>query len=401
MPKRVLVIDAIATHRIRYAAVLEAARYDVDTLALQSHLSFDPRAYDIVLVGAPTERLGHLISSVAKAVQGTRTPILCMDNRCSPLRRLLALGAGARDVLPSKSPDDLMLALVRSLIRQAEAEREADRRRLTATSFGFSEASTGFEQPARLLIAGALGRLPDNLSTLLPHDVVWLPAGADLQDHVAAYNPDAVILELGDDGRSARNALADLRDQTHLSPIPILAVYSADHAQLAADALVLGAIETVLDTASLEEFELRIATLLTRKAQDDALRRAHEQSYRMAATDALTGLYNRRYAETYLTGLLSNNASSPADFSVLIVDIDHFKSVNDTFGHAAGDAVLREIAARLQDNLRACDLVARYGGEEFLVVLAETSCATATLLAERLRCAIASRAITLAGGRRS
>jgi len=399
MPKRVLVIDAIATHRIRFAALLETARYKVDTASdcfgLQSNLS----GYDIVLVGLPDDRPGELIATVAKALQGRNTPMLCLDSKNSPLRRMLALRAGAQDIIRSQSPDDLVLALVRSLIRQAEAEREADRRRMTAASFGFSDAIAPYGQRARIMVVGALGHLPERLSALLPHEVTSLPDGADVQDRLSSQMPDAIMLGLGEGRLSARHVLPELRDQTHLSPIPIMAVYPEGQPHLATDALDLGASETVLETAGLEEFELRIANMLSRKARDDALRRSNEQSYRLAATDPLTGLYNRRYAETYMSSLLSRSDKMGSDFSVLLVDIDYFKSVNDTFGHGVGDIVLREVACRLQDNLRACDLVARYGGEEFLVVLPETSCATAALLAERLRCAIAARTIPVAGGR--
>jgi two-component system cell cycle response regulator len=143
---------------------------------------------------------------------------------------------------------------------------------------------------------------------------------------------------------------------------------------------------------------MRLTKMLARKAQNDALRRSDEQSYRLAATDPLTGLYNRRYAETYLAALPSQTDARRPEFCVLLVDLDYFKAVNDTHGHAAGDQVLREVAHRLRDNLRACDLIARYGGEEFLVVLPETSGATATLLAERLRCAINARDIRWPGG---
>ncbi|MEM7718230.1 MAG: diguanylate cyclase [Pseudomonadota bacterium] len=187
--------------------------------------------------------------------------------------------------------------------------------------------------------------------------------------------------------------MPDLRDATHLAPVPILAVYPQDEPHMATQALALGATEIAPDTAGLEEFELRLERMLDRKRQQDALKRCDEQSYRMAATDMLTGLYNRRYAETYVSRLLGNDDCQQSEFCVLLLDLDHFKAVNDTYGHAAGDCVLAEIAHRLQDNLRACDLVARFGGEEFLVILPETSPATAGLLAERLRSAVSARAI--------
>ena len=399
MPKRVLVIDAIATHRIRFAALLETARYRVDTAADRHELESVRRAYDLVLVGLPDVRPGQLVADVAKILEGTGTPMLCLDGKSSPLRRLVALRAGGRDILPTKSPDDLVLALVRSLIRRGEAEREVERRRLTAASFGFADAGLSFQHRSRVLSLGDLGKLPGRLSALFPHDIVPVPEGADLGEYMTSHRPDAILLATGKDPFSLRRTLPELRDQTHLSPVPVMAVYPEPQPYLATEALALGASEVLVATAGLEEFELRIADMLARKGQDDALRRADEQSCRMAATDPLTGLYNRRYADAYLASLTVRDGRDGKDYSVVLMDLDHFKAVNDTHGHAAGDLVLREVAARLKDNLRACDLVARYGGEEFLIVLPETSCSTATLLAERLRSAVASRAVTLPDGR--
>ncbi|MEO1536798.1 MAG: diguanylate cyclase [Pseudomonadota bacterium] len=395
MPKRVLVIDAIATHRIRFAALLENARYKVDTIMAPQALKKPARDYDIVLIGLPDEGPARLITAVNQVLDRPKAPILCLDRKGSPLRRLLAMRAGARDVLPSKSPDDLVLALVRRLIRQGEAERETERRRITATSFGFSEAVAAFTAKARIVCLGDLGQMPERLSALLHHDVVNLPDASALEDAMPSAGFDAILVHTGQDAIALREVLTELQDNTHLSPVPILALYPENQADIATDALALGASEVAPETAGLEEFELRIAQMLAQKAQADALRWSDEQSYRLAATDPLTGLYNRRYAEAYLATLPVGIHDSRTEFCMLLLDLDHFKKVNDTYGHVAGDIALREVATCIQANLRACDLVARYGGEEFLVILPETSCATATLLAERLRRAVAAHTVPI------
>ncbi len=111
-----------------------------------------------------------------------------------------------------------------------------------------------------------------------------------------------------------------------------------------------------------------------------------EDSFR----DPLTNLYNRRYLEEFLLQQLAGYHRSGQPFSVIMADIDHFKDVNDKYGHPAGDAVLKDIAALMLLHSRDTDLQARYGGEEFLVVLPQTSIAQALLVAERMRMAIAS-----------
>lgn len=311
------------------------------------------------------------------------------------LRRVIALKSGAHEVLPSKSPDDLLLARVRGLIRESEVERECERRRLTAISFGFSEPITDFEARATLVCAGALGLLPEQLASVLPHRVQSLTTEDLAEPDLVASTPDAFILGLSEKDVAVEKLLPDLRDWMHLRPVPILTLYPSENPEIGARALALGANEAVENTASLEELELRIEGVLSRKRSRDALRKSDEQSYRLAATDPLTGLYNRRYAETYLADLSARYDQEPSEVCLIIVDLDHFKSVNDLNGHVAGDMVLCEVAQRLQANLRACDLVARYGGEEFLIVLPETSAEEAMVLSERLRLAIAGTPVRL------
>ena len=97
----------------------------------------------------------------------------------------------------------------------------------------------------------------------------------------------------------------------------------------------------------------------------------------MAITDSLTGLYNRHYLDSHLAAMLERSKGDGRPLAVAIIDIDFFKSVNDTHGHVAGDQVLRELARRLENSIRASDLAARLGGEEFVVVMSDTNMDTA------------------------
>jgi two-component system cell cycle response regulator len=122
------------------------------------------------------------------------------------------------------------------------------------------------------------------------------------------------------------------------------------------------------------------------------LRADLDRSLEMAVTDPLTGLRNRRYVRRHLEGVLRNSGAA-----VLLLDVDHFKAVNDTHGHAAGDVVLREIAERVRGHLRSADVVARYGGEEFMVVMSGATAEDGRLVAERLRGAIAQQPVAVEG----
>jgi two-component system, cell cycle response regulator len=111
----------------------------------------------------------------------------------------------------------------------------------------------------------------------------------------------------------------------------------------------------------------------------------HEELYRMAIIDALTGLYNKRYLMDYLRREMDRAARYSRPLALILFDIDHFKAINDSMGHLAGDLALRDLAARLRPQICKDDLLARYGGEEFAAVLTEADQAAAAELAEKLR----------------
>jgi diguanylate cyclase (GGDEF)-like protein len=122
-----------------------------------------------------------------------------------------------------------------------------------------------------------------------------------------------------------------------------------------------------------------------------------EEVSQRARTDALTGLANRRYFDEQLRRVIAETDRFGGTSSLIVVDIDLFKKVNDTYGHEAGDAVLRQVGKILSDGVRAVDICARYGGEEIAILLPQTPIAGATELAERLRNAIAERAVLFEG----
>ena len=127
-------------------------------------------------------------------------------------------------------------------------------------------------------------------------------------------------------------------------------------------------------------------TQLRRKLYQELLRSTVSSAVELAVTDPLTGLYNRRYLDAHLASAVARASATEKPVCVLIFDIDHFKTINDTYGHDAGDDVLKDFSDRLKKGVRGIDLVVRYGGEEFILVMPETDAAFASGVAERLRC---------------
>ena len=118
---------------------------------------------------------------------------------------------------------------------------------------------------------------------------------------------------------------------------------------------------------------------------EDAETRYFERSYRMTVTDPLTGVYNKRFLEQVIEREVARARRHDRDLGLLMLDLDHFKNINDEYGHQAGDAVLREVSKVLSHRLRSHDFLARYGGEEFTVVLPETDREGTRVVAESLR----------------
>jgi two-component system cell cycle response regulator len=153
--------------------------------------------------------------------------------------------------------------------------------------------------------------------------------------------------------------------------------------------LEIGVNDYLLRPVDKNELLARARTQIRRRRYADHLRDNVQNSIEMAITDALTGLHNRRYMESHLATLAEQAASRGKPLALMMLDIDYFKSINDTYGHDAGDDVLREFAVRIRKSIRGIDLACRYGGEEFVIVMPETDLHVAGMVAERLRRSIA------------
>jgi len=179
--------------------------------------------------------------------------------------------------------------------------------------------------------------------------------------------------------------------------VPILAVVDADDKARSVKALELGVNDLLPRPVDPEELSARVRTLIRQKRYADFVRNNLDLSLELAVTDALTGLHNRRYMTGQLDALVNRAVKGGSPVAALLVDIDHFKRINDSFGHAVGDEVLREFAVRLATNVRAIDLACRYGGEEFVVIMPDTNLDSAQRIAERLRLHVCTSPFRVSG----
>lgn len=408
MAARVLIAGDLASSRILLLSRLAAARCRiVGTPALsEAAAEAAAKAPDLVIIdlsGAAEPALA-LCRALRAAPATAALPILALARAPDAALRRAALDAGAEDVLDRQCGETLLLARLRALLRARGSEEELLLRDDTRAALGFAEPAAAFEAPgtvalfaARAETAGAwraaiAPHLRDRIVILAPGDTP-----GDMPDFAAA-RPDVYVIEVAAPAADrALELVADLRSAATGRTAGILVVASEGDETAAAAALDLGADDILAGIPDPMELVLRLRALLRRKARADRLRRQITDGLRLAVTDPLTGLFNRRYAMSQLARIAAASVASGRGFAVMVIDLDWFKRVNDSHGHAAGDAVLVEAARRIAATLRSEDLVARLGGEEFLAVMPETGPAEAGAAAERLRRAIAAAPFPVPG----
>lgn len=204
---------------------------------------------------------------------------------------------------------------------------------------------------------------------------------------------DAVICDLEMPGLDGEKLLAAQRGRTGGGDLPFLFLTAQRDPERMARLLRGGACDIVQKPFHAAELLARLDLHLRLRRLQAELREKNATLARLSTTDAVTGLHNRRYVAEFLSLEVLRAVRYRTPLSVMLLDIDHFKQVNDARGHRIGDAVLQVVADTLRGGLRATDLAGRYGGEEFLVVLPQTGLAGAGMLAERVRGAIEATAI--------
>ncbi|MDP5085132.1 MAG: diguanylate cyclase [Yoonia sp.] len=409
LPARILIFDSIATNRILLKVKMIAARFAVDACAnlAEAEIAIAAHRPDIMLINmaqadADQTAFCDRLRAVADAAP---IAIIAIGVPDTSYARFAALDAGADDVMSHPINDALLLARIRSLLRVRSIHQELVSRDTISRALGFQETPALFEDAAQIaFVTSGPKRWADLSATFsgtMPHKVQLLDMANVLNVVDLTPAPDLFILD-ATSGALRQNdfsALAsDLRSRSETRLAKQLVVVDADLPQVAAMFLDLGADDVVQADKDMREMALRAKALIRRKHQNDRLRDTLRSGLHAAITDPLTGLYNRRYVIPHLTRMAEDADKSDRPFAVMMIDIDHFKVVNDSYGHAAGDRLLIQLADRLCKNLRAVDMVARMGGEEFLVAMPRTTIRQAKLAADRLRRVVNNTVFDLGAG---
>lgn len=397
MAGRILIVDDMAVNRIVLRVKLGRAYYA--TTATEDGASalaaLQAQRPDLVLLDIDLPDMSGLdvLATIRRDSALQDLPVVIVTASTDRATRLAALSAGADDILTKPVDEALLLARIRSLLRRdASGPASAD-----TPLWDMADPPANFDRPGLIAVVTRRADLCQHLgrelarrtghrvTPLSREDVLTRSDGPALRPEVFVFHHDSS---------------ADLHFVSELRSRPASAhsgvVLLCDGAEQAAMAFDLGADEVVPVRVDPEELALRVKALIRRTRTAESRRVSVRDSLRLAVIDPLTGLYNRRYALSELGHIAERARATATPFAVLLIDLDRFKSVNDRFGHGAGDMALTEVATRLAANLRPGDMLARIGGEEFLLALPGLDLGQARHLAERLCAAVQALEIRLA-----
>jgi two-component system cell cycle response regulator len=411
MTARVLVIDDVPANVKLLEARLSAEYFDVMTaMSGAEGLAICERAEcDIVLLDVMMPDMdGFEVCRRLKSNPATHhIPVVMVTALDQPSDRVRGLQAGADDFLTKPVSDVALVARVRSLARLKLMTDELRMRAVTSRDIGIDsperEAVGETGRDGRILMVDDRASSNEHLAAMLAaehHVEIETDPNAALF-RAAEGNFDLLIVSLGFENFDGLRLCSQVRSLDRTRNVPILAIADADDSTRLVRGLEIGINDYLARPIDKNELLARVRTQVRRKRYTERLRDNVQMSIELAITDALTGLYNRRYMESHVGTLVEQAAARGKPLTVLVMDIDYFKSINDSYGHDAGDDVLREFAIRIRKSIRGIDLACRYGGGEFVVVMPETDLAVATMVAERLRRRIAGETFPIQQGARS
>ncbi len=401
MTALILVVDDVPANVKLLEAKLSSEYYDVVTAcdgyeALEQMKQHKP---DLVLLDIMMPGMdGFEVCTLMKAdIDISHIPVVMVTALSDVSDRVRGLDVGADDFISKPINDTALFARVKSLIRIKVLLDELRLRDKTGKEVGvISEEENSFTAD----VSGAHVVLIEDDIVQSRHVVERLEASYkvdhyyDPQEGFEALkqdvSPDVIVIStLLTDADGLRMA-AQLKNIDRLRNVPIVVLVDEEEQHIVLKGLELGINDYLSVPVELNEMAARLKTQIRRKKYQDALRANYQASVSMAITDSLTGLYNRHFLDAHLQNIVNQSLATRKPFSMMILDMDHFKQVNDTYGHDVGDEILVELAKRMVASIRSSDLAARIGGEEFMVLMPETDMLDAYRTADRMRSQIAN-----------
>jgi len=407
MTARVLVVDDLEPNVKLLEAKLRAEYFDVVSAysgqeAVDTAISDQP---DIILLDVMMPGMDgfEACRRIKENPETMHIPIVMVTALDQQTDRVVGLEAGADDFLTKPVEDLALFARVRSLSRLKMMTDELRARYATGKGLGVVDNIEIDVDPSetRIFIIDDNEEQAERLKSTLGEDhAVSCETDPEIAlGRAQSGDFDLIIVSLSIESMDPLRLCSSIRSFEETRLTPILAVVRQSDTRKLVRALDIGVNDYLKRPIDRNELTARVHTQLRRKRYVDQLRSSFQASLEMAVTDQLTGLYNRRYLASHLSAMFERAHWTDRPLATMILDIDHFKKINDTYGHDAGDKVLKEFADCVARSVRGIDLACRYGGEEFLVAMPDTDMAFAAIVAERLRQEVAGKKFMINGGR--
>jgi len=318
----------------------------------------------------------------------THIPVVMVTALSDIEDRVKGLEAGADEFLTKPINDTALFARVKSLARMKTVIDELKLRNTINAELGATvvELKDNFSESKILLLDDDLVQaknIKDNLSELSSQ--VKVLASPDEVDTLGAFIPDLIIISCQIGTADPLRIAVMLRSKPTFKNSAVMMHAEEEDIAMVIKGMELGVNDYFMYPVDKSELKARVRTQLRRKRYQDDLRAELEESFDLSTKDGLTGVFNRRYFDIHVRQMVDKSKETKKPVCIMMFDVDHFKQVNDTYGHLAGDAVLKTLASVLKSSFRVTDLIARYGGEEFIVLLNNIDLHNSLQVAEKTR----------------
>lgn len=394
MTGQILVVDDVPANVKLLEAKLTNEYYDVIVAKDGFEAIAQAKAHkpDIILLDVMMPGIDgfETCKRMKEDVEISHIPVVMVTALSEKSDRVKGLEAGADDFLTKPINDMSLFARVKSLIRIKILLDELRLRDKTNLQMGIQTADNSFISDVNgskvLLVDDDEVQGKQVVSKLSEfYKVDWEQDAEAVLQRPDGASYDVIVISTALSDSDGLRLASQLKSQEETRNMPVLVMVDEDDTRLMLKALEMGINDYLVMPVDKNEMIARVRTQIRRKRYQEALKAQYQKSVSMAVTDGLTGLYNRHFLNTHLDNMVRQSVANGKKLALMIMDMDHFKSVNDTYGHDVGDRVLKQLAQLIIRTSRSTDLAARFGGEEFVILMPETDESAALGAANRMR----------------
>jgi two-component system, cell cycle response regulator len=392
MTATILVVDDIDKNVKLLEAKLLSEYYTVVTATngIEALEALRQNKIDLVLLDVMMPQMDgfEACAKIKSDPDTTHIPVIMVTALSDIADRVKGLEAGADEFLTKPVNDTALFARVKSLTRMKAIIDELKLRNQTSAELGGNvmDIQDTFTACKILVLNDDIIQARNIKSYIsnITEQIYGLPSPNEI-DKFTSFFPDLVIISCQIAGEDPLRVSVSLRSKPNFKNAALMLLAEEDDMPMVLKGIEIGINDYFIYPGDKSELQARVRTQLKKKKYQDNLRAELEESIDLATKDGLTGLFNRRYFDIHIKQMVTKSIGTGNKISMMMFDMDHFKQVNDTYGHPTGDAVLKTLSSTLKSSFKITDLIARYGGEEFVVVLSNTDLNSGLQIAEKVR----------------